>query len=225
MLRSSKISLPWSVAASHWRNRKLVLRAALGVLAAANLIAAGMILFPPGGSAEELRQQLTSLQSQIQSRQVVLERTRQHASAVEKGRAEGDDFLNEYFLPSRSHMSSLLTELEAAASKSKIKPREHAYAVEPVEGSDTLSMMTITAAYEGTYTDLMQFVHEVDRSPRLLIIESLNAAPQQGSGLLSVAIKMETFVRDDGTDSGMQDAKSEGNPVAAALPAKMGDKP
>ncbi len=224
-MKVSRISVPWSAAAGQWRNPKLVLRATLGVLLAANLIAAGMILFPPGGSAEELRQQLASLQSQIQSRRVVLERTRRHASAVEKGRAEGDEYLNEYFLPSRSHMSSLLTELEEAASKSKIKPREHAYSVEPVEGSDTLSMMTITAAYEGTYTDLMQFVHEVDRSPRLLIIESLSAAPQQGSGLLSVAIKMETFVRDDGIDAGMQDAKIEESPVAAALPAKQEGKP
>lgn len=225
MLKSSNINVPWSAAAGQFRNPKMVLRAALGVLVAANLVAAGFVMFPPGGSAEDLRQQLASLQSQIQSRQVVLERTRQHASAVEKGRAEGDEFLNEYFLPSRSHMSSLLTELEEAASKSKIKPREHAYSVEPIEGSDTLSMMTITAAYEGTYSDLMQFVHAIDRSPRLLIIESLNAAPQQGSGVLSVAIKMETFVREDGIDAGMQDAKIDGNAVASTLPANMGGKP
>ncbi len=225
MLKSSKVDVPWSAAVGHFRNPKVVLRGALGVLVAANLVAAGFVMFPPGGSAEDLRQQLASLQSQIQSRQVVLERTRQHASAVEKGRAEGDEFLSEYFLPSRSHMSSLLTELEEAASKSKIKPREHAYSVEPVEGSDTLSMMTITAAYEGSYNDLMQFVHAIDRSPRLLIIESLNAAPQQGSGVLSVAIKMETFVREDGIDAGVQDAKIEGNAVATALPSKMGEKP
>ena len=40
-------------------------------------------------------------------------------------------------------------------------------------------MMSITANYEGTYANLMRFVHELDRSPRLLIIEALNAAPQQ----------------------------------------------
>ena len=70
--------------------------------------------------------------------------------------------------------------------------------ITPVDGSDTLSMMSITANYEGNYADLMHFVHELDRSSRLMIIESLNAAPQTDkSGMLAVAMKVDTFVRDD----------------------------
>jgi type IV pilus assembly protein PilO len=179
------------------RDPKLVVRIVLGILVAMNLVAAGLVLFPPGGSAEDLERQLSSLESQVQSRRAVLDRTREHAAAVQKGRAEGDRFLSDYFLASRNHMSELLTELEGAANESKIKPREHAYALEPVDGSDSLSMLTITAAYEGTYANLMHFVHEIDRSPRLLIIDSLNAAPQEGAGLLTVSMKMETFVRED----------------------------
>ena len=182
---------------SRLRDPKLAVRMVLGILVVMNLIAAGLVLFPPGGSAEDLERRFSSLQSQVQSRRMVLDRTREHAAAVQKGRAEGDRFLNDYFLASRNHISELLTELESAASESKIKPREHAYAVEPVDGSDTLSMLTITAAYEGTYANLMHFVHEVDRSPRLLVIDSLNAAPLEGAGLLTVSMKMEAFVRED----------------------------
>ena len=184
---------------ARFRDPKFVVRTILGALLALNLIAAALVLFPPGGSAEDLDRDFTSLQSQVQSRKATLERTRQHVASVEKGRAEGDQFLSEYFLPSRSHVSELFSALEAAAAQSKIKPKEQAIAAEPVEGSDSLSMLTITAAYEGTYADLMRFVHEIDRSPRLLIIESLNAAPQQGGGPLTVSMKMETFVRDSGT--------------------------
>ena len=172
------------------------LRIGLGVLAALNLIAAALVLFPPGGSAEDLARQLATLQSQAQSRQTLLERTRAHAAAVEKGRSDGDRFLDNYFLERRTAYSALLSELIEAANESKIKPREHAYSTEPIEGSDSLSMMTITANYEGTYSDLMHFVHEIDRSPRLLIVESLNAAPQQGSNTLTVNMKLETFVRE-----------------------------
>src|SRR5882724_7077232 len=175
---------------------KLIVRAVLGVLLGANLIAAGLMLFPPGGSAEELERQYASLQSQMHAKQALLERTRQHVTAVESGRGEGDQFLSEYFLPDRSAFHALLSELDSAASKTKIRPREHAYSTEPVEGSDSLNMMTITAAYEGTYADLMHFVREIDRSPRLLIIESLNAAPQQGNNLLNVSMKLDTFVRE-----------------------------
>jgi hypothetical protein len=108
--------------------------------------------------------------------------------------------LGNYFLERRTAYSTLLSELVEAANQSKIKPREHAYATEPIEGSDSLSMMTITANYEGTYSDLMHFVHEIDRSPRLLIVEALNAAPQQGTNILVVNMKLETFVR-EGTQS------------------------
>jgi Tfp pilus assembly protein PilO len=86
-----------------------------------------------------------------------------------------------------------------AADRAKIKPKEHAYATEPIEGSDSLSMMSISANYEGTYANLMRFVHEIDRSPRLLIIEALNAAPEQSGGTLNISMKIDTFVRDDGS--------------------------
>jgi len=178
---------------------QFVVRVVLGVLLAANLVALGLVLFPPGGSAEELEQQVATLQSQIRPRQVAVERIREHAAAVEKGRAEGDQFLGDYFLSGRTAFSTLLGELGAAAAESKIKPMDTAYSMEPVEGSDTMNLMSITAAYTGSYADLMHFVHELDRSHSLLIIESLSAAPQQGTDLLTVSMKLDTFVRESGT--------------------------
>jgi len=175
-----------------------MVRVILGALVLANLVLAGLVLFPIGGSAEDLERQLATLQTQIQSRQATLERTRQHVAAVEKGRSEGDDFLGTYFLSERTAYSTLLSELIAAAEQSKITPREHAFSTEPVEGSDSISMMSITANYEGSYNDLLHFVHEIDRSPRLLLIESLNAAPEAGAGKLTVSMKLDTFVRTDG---------------------------
>lgn len=181
-----------------WRNPQFVARALVGVLLGANLIAAGLVLFPPGGSAEDLDRQLTSLQTQVAAKKALLERTKQHAQAVELGRSEGDQFVTDYFLPSRTMFSLLLGELDSAANETKIQPRERTYDLEPIEGSDSMSLMSITAAYEGTYADLMRFVHEIDKSPRLLIIESLSAAPQQGSDRLTVSMKLDTLVREDG---------------------------
>ena len=45
----------------------------------------------------------------------------------------------------------------------------------------------------------MHFVHELDQSLRLLIVESLTAAPLQGSGKLSVSMKLDKFVRENST--------------------------
>src|SRR6266404_2093118 len=174
-------------------------RIALGVLLLATIGAAWIVMYPPGGSADDLQRRLAALESQTAARRVLLVSTRQHVAAVEQGRAEGDKFLNEYFLARRTAYSTLLSELVDAADRAKIKPKEHAYATEPIEGSDSLSMMSISANYEGTYANLMRFVHEVDRSRRLLIIEALNAAPQQSGGTLNISMKIDTFVRDDGS--------------------------
>jgi Tfp pilus assembly protein PilO len=174
-------------------------RIVLGLLVAANLAAAAFVLYPPGGSADDLERQMAELQSRVKANRALLVSTRQHVAAVEKGRAEGDKFLDSYFLARRTAYSSLLTELVEAADRSKIKPKEHAYATEPIEGSDALSMMTISANYEGTYANLMHFVHEIDKSPRMLIIEGLSAAPLQTGGTLSVSMKIDAFVREDGS--------------------------
>jgi Tfp pilus assembly protein PilO len=182
---------------SDLRDPKKILRVVLVVLAAANLAAAALVLFPPGGSAEQLRQERTSLAAQVITQRVALEQTKQHADAVDKGKAEGDQFLSQYFLANRTAFSTVLSDLYAAANQSQIKPRDNAYSLEPIEGSDTLSMMSITAGFEGKYADVMKFVHAVDGSPRLVIIESLSAAPQQNSDILSVSMKLNTFVREE----------------------------
>ena len=179
------------------RDPRVMVRIVLGVLVGLNVIAAILLLFPPGGTAEQMEDQLAHLQSQASAKGKALKITRQHVAAVEKGRSEGDQFLGNYFLSRRTAYSTLLEQLGQAAQQSQIKAREHSYATEPIEGSDTLSMMTITANYEGTYQNLMNFVHQVDESPGLMIIESLNAAPQTGSNNLVVNMKLDTFVRED----------------------------
>jgi len=176
-----------------------VWRIILGTLLVANLIAAVLVMYPPGGSADDLERQRLNLAAQAKTRRVQLAQTQMHVAAVEKGHTEGDKFLGDYFLARRTAYATLLTELVAAADEAKVKPKEHAYATEPIEGSDTLSMMTITANYEGTYANLMRFVHEIDRSPRLLIIEALNAAPEQSNGTLAISMRIDAFVREDGS--------------------------
>jgi type IV pilus assembly protein PilO len=178
------------------------MRVLLGVLVAANLIGAGLVMWPIGGSAEDLERQRVNLNKQVRDQRALLERSRQHVAAVELGRNEGERFLGQYFLQPRTAYSILLNELLTAASQSKIKPRENSYTLEPIEGTDDLSMMVISATFEGSYNDLLHFVNAIDRSPRLLIIESMNAAPQQNGGTLSVAMRMNTFVR--ASDGGLE---------------------
>ncbi len=180
-------------------NPRSAIRLGLGVLAAANLVAAYFVMRPIGGSAEELRQQAVEMRTQIRQQQGALERTRLMTGKIESGRGEGDKFMGKYFLPRRSAYSTIMAELNDLASQRKVTAKDSAYAIEPVDGSDTLDMMQISANYEATYPDLVHFVNLIDKSDRLLVIESLNATPQQGGGKLNVMLKLDTFVGEDGS--------------------------
>jgi hypothetical protein len=180
-------------------NPRSAIRLVLGVLAATNLVAGYFVLRPLGGSPQELRQQVVDLRTQIRQQQGTLDRTRLLAGKIEIGRGEGDKFMSQYFLPRRSAYSTVMAELNDLAGQSKVTAKESANAIEPVDGSDTLDLMQITANYEATYADLVRFVNLIDKSRRLLVMESLNATPQQGGGKLNVLIKLDTFVVEDGS--------------------------
>jgi Tfp pilus assembly protein PilO len=188
--------------ADRWRRAvkqpRALMRASIGALLAANLVAAVFAFHPFGGSAEDLERQLTVLQREVQQKQVALTQKRAIAAKIEKARAEGDKFLANAFVSRRAASSTIVRELVNSAKQVGMRPREHSFVFEPVEGSDTLSMMTITGNYEGSYADLVQFVNLLDRSPRFLIIEFLQAAPQSSGGTLNVSMKLNTFVREDG---------------------------
>jgi hypothetical protein len=178
-------------------NPLAILRLALGVLLAANLAAAYFVIRPIGGSPQQLRQQAADLRTEIRQKQGILQRTRILASKIETGRGEGDTFMGKYFLPRRAANSILMAELNDLAGQARITPKESAYAIEPVEGSDTLDMMQISANYEATYQDLIRFINLLDKADRLLVLESLNATPQQSGKKLNVIVKLDTFVKED----------------------------
>jgi Tfp pilus assembly protein PilO len=186
-------------ATGSWRRRdpRSTLKIALISLAAANLIAAFFVFQPPGGSAEDLENELAMLRSQVQRQQANLANLRRLAAKVETARTEQEKFVVSHFLDRRTASSTILTEIGMAARTTGLKPKEHSFVFEPVEGSDIYSMMTISANYEGSYADLIEFVNFLDRSPRFLIIENITAAPQQQAGVLAARFKINAFVREE----------------------------
>jgi hypothetical protein len=175
---------------------RVVARVVLGTLLLANLVTAVIAFKPFGGSAEDMMRQEQTLRRQLQDSEVRLSRTKVLVDKVQLARKEGDQFLGKYVLDRRTTMSSIEDELTRTAKDAGIKRREASYVLEPIEGSDTLSMMTITAGFEGNYQSLTKLVNLLDRSPRFLIIENMVAAPQQGGQNLNVSLKLDAFVKD-----------------------------
>lgn len=193
----SRFKLP-KIELGSGKDPRVLVRAVLGGLLAAN-VAAALVLFKPwGGSPEDLAQRLAALRKQVQQKQLVLQRSRSVLAKTETAHNQGDSFLKSYFAERRGAYYALVGELVRTAQQSGIKAKEHSFGEEPVEGSDDMEMVTVTGNYEGNYGDLLRFISALDRSRRFIILEQLNASPQQGSGLLNVNIKMHAFVRDTG---------------------------
>ncbi|MEX2260623.1 MAG: hypothetical protein WD696_01660 [Bryobacteraceae bacterium] len=179
------------------RDPRIAVRVVLGVLLAANLAAAVMALRPWGGSAEDLSRQLDALRTRYAQQQAALAHTKALAAKVEKARAEGDNFLGQYMLARRTAFSTIVSELDSAARDTGIRPKDRNYVVEPIEGSDSLGMMLISGNYEADYGKLTQFVNLLDRSPRFLVIDSMQASPQQSGNVLNVNLRLLVFVKEE----------------------------
>jgi hypothetical protein len=197
-------------------NPRLVARLLLGGLVLANMAAALIVFKPWAGSAADLERRAADLRHQVNQRETALDRLRGTVNKVQTGRTEGDHFMDGYLLSRRTVSSKLLSDLDRMARTANIRQKEVNFGFEPIEGSDTLTKASIIANYEATYPDLVHFLNLLDRSPQLLIIDSLTATPQPQGMLLNITMKLNAFVREGGSAPPPEIAEETAAPEAVA---------
>jgi len=180
------------------KDPRLAMRAILGTLLLANVVAAAVVLKPFGGSAEDLRRQQHALEGQLSQIQTRLATSRKLVDNVQTARQDGDEFLGEYFMDEPTSSAMILDELTTTAKEASIQMGQAQWSREPIEGSETLFMLSMQVGFEGTYANLTKFVNLIDKSERFLIIESMQAAApqQQGGQRLNVTLKIDTVVKE-----------------------------
>jgi len=205
MAKNSK--LPWKGATV--KDPRVVMRVIIGALLAANVVAAVIALKPFGGSAEDLRRQTELLRARLARAEANLATTNKLVEKVQSARAQGDQFMTKYVQDRRTMSSTVVEELNKLAGEAGIKAGTETFSEEPVEGSDTITMLSISAGFEGSYANLTKLVNLLDRSPRFLILENMVASAPQGTGgqtgqaagqgdkALNVTLRIDTFVRDN----------------------------
>src|ERR1035441_7011829 len=115
---------------------RVAVRAIIGTLLAANLVAAVMAFKPFGGSAEDLRREQQALRGQLAQFQSRAASSRRLVEKVETARREGELFLAKYVTDRRVVSSSIQEELNRADRKSQIKALPATLDLESIEGSD-----------------------------------------------------------------------------------------
>jgi Tfp pilus assembly protein PilO len=208
MLRSFNLS------AIPWKDPRIVTRAILGMLLAANLVMAVIAFKPFGGSADDLRRERFQQQQQLTSLQAQVVKSKKLVEKVQAARIAGDEFLHQFVTDKHVVASTIQGELISIAENSGVALQPALWTPEAIEGSDTLYKLTLNLGCQGTYQSLAKFLNLVDRSPRFLIIESLTATPLQTGDKLNVVVKVDTFIQ--------QRAGEEAPAPAAAAPAEPG---
>jgi Tfp pilus assembly protein PilO len=182
----------------NFREPKNLVRAGLGVLLFANLVAATVAFHLIGDSPAELDAQLSSARAALRGGEQHLNKSKTLIGNMERSREQGDKFLAAYMTSRKHTYSALDSEINKLAETAGMKVGEWNYSnLDPIEGSTDLDMLTITANFEGNYAQLVKFVNLLDRSPRFLMIETLQVTPQPKGDILNATVKLNTFVKDD----------------------------
>ena len=177
------------------KDPRVAVRIVLGILVAANLVAALVVFRPWGGSADDLMRQQQRLRQQLTQAEARVQQSKLVVAKVEQARQEGDQFLAKYVTERRTTMSVVKEELNRIAQDAGVTPKGDSINLEPVEGSDTLWQMTIAEIYEGQYAQVAKLVNLLDKSQRFLIISNMVATPKANTNVLTVSLRLDTFVR------------------------------
>src|SRR5581483_766960 len=187
-------SFDWKLAGGPQRGVRFWLQLAGAALALLNGVALFFYLDPPGGSRNELTQERLAVRNEIVQARAKARRVRNAAAKVQLGSTESADFESKFFLPKRTAYSAVIGEIQRMAQTSGLQERDAIYTEEPIEGAPDLELLNCTANYEGNYSSLMHFLYAVDESPMLLILENMQAAPQQKGGQISTSIRFQAIV-------------------------------
>jgi Tfp pilus assembly protein PilO len=179
------------------KDRRMVVRGTLGALLLANLIAGAFAFHVLGGSPEDLAEQMRSKQRDLAWQMQQTARMRTLVAKVQQAKVEGDKFLDDCTMERASAYSTLIDDLNRMAAESGMQTKEFSYVLDPVEGSDRIEQLTISANFEGSYGNLTKLINMLDKSQRFLIIDSMQASPQS-NGALNVNLRLDTFVRQTG---------------------------
>jgi Tfp pilus assembly protein PilO len=178
------------------RGVRFWLQTAVGILAISNAVALLLYFDPPGGSRAELTSQSQRLQFSINAAKAQALRLRRVSTQVQLGGQQAADFQSHYILPKRLAYESIIAEIQRIAQSSNLTERDGQMTEEPIEGTSDLSLLTNAVNFEGSYESLMRFLYAVDRSPQLLMLDTLTATPQKG-GQITAQVRFQAVIREE----------------------------
>lgn len=123
-------------------------------------------------------------------------------------------------LPARNGLPYLIRDIHGVAREFDLRIPNVTYEPQKVKG-EALTSLTITFPVEGNYPDIRRFIHEMETSDRLLMIEDIGiSSSARETATTNLQMKLRTYLRSDsagpdsdGQDSGGQSRTDSPQPV------------
>jgi Tfp pilus assembly protein PilO len=165
----------------------------LGVL---NVLGLYLYIDPPWGTRAELAAESQRLNTSISAARAQMTRLKRISANVQLGSTQARDFEARYILTKRQAYEEILAEIQRMADEADLTPRDATWLEEPIEGSEDLSVLKNQTNFEGTYENLIDFLYQVDHSPKMLILDTLTATPQK-EGKITAQMRFQAVIREE----------------------------
>jgi len=157
------------------------------------VICAGLLTFllsPAVASGKTAQDQYRALNAELLRKRAQAVPALGMDEKLKEARGQISEFYKRDF-PSR--YSEISAALAKAAAESHVEVANVKYETKPIEGGG-LAQVNLSLELGGGYENEIRFINALERSPLLLVIESVNQAEAQGGGV-RLGVKLQTFMR------------------------------
>ena len=149
-----------------------------------------------GSETERLLQRRLSLQGQVKDRQEKLAESGVPVSAVEQLESELQRFSG--LIPPKQKFSNFVGDLFSWAAQCQLEIRQVNYRPEIDDETEYLNY-GVSFAVQGSYQQLKKFIHLLENSSRILIIDTITLGGRQKTDAndnVTLQIRLTTFFRE-----------------------------
>lgn len=175
----NQTSEPPAAARRRWRR---ILQGLLAALFLLNVLFFALALKPAGLRSREQAEMFGRLQRDLESRRETVGRLRKIAATLGEAGRQDAEFYQGKFLPKPTGFSIIMEELDRLAKANQVRKGAVGYTTGEVRGRAELNQVDVTTVLDGDYTNIVQFVNQLERSRLFLMIDNITVAGGDSPG-------------------------------------------
>src|SRR5215510_14418026 len=176
------------------RRRQYVFGSLLGLIAAINLLFFFILFQPARGEYLRLQESIEKTRALVQLRHRTIARLEKLSGQLETSAQDRARLVTGHFIPNSAGWSEIVPQLESMVQRAGVKNmrKEFSKDAAPQYG---LYSVKIRVPVTGTYSNVINFIRDLENAETFFIINSIDVRPSAVAGSQDVAmnLNLETF--------------------------------